>query len=108
MTIVSNVTSQGADVTSSLSGNLSINESSGEIVIRDGSREVVRINKYGFSYFDANTVRRISIGQNAAGMQQIIVDDASGRASILVGQDPRDGSPVLLVGKEGVDVINAS
>ncbi len=108
MTIIDNTTLRGASVTSSLAGNLSINEDSGEIVIRNGQTEVLRLNRDGFAYFDPNGTRRISMGQNENGMQQIIVDDAGGRASILIGQDPVDGSPVLLVGKEGVDVIDAS
>lgn len=108
MTIIDNTTVKGAPVTSSLAGNLIINEDSGEIVIRNSGIEVLRLSPDGFSYFDKNGTRRISMGQNADGMQQIIVDDAAGRASILMGQDPKDGKPVLLVGKEGVDVIDAS
>lgn len=108
MTIIDNTTIKGANVTSSLAGNLTINEDSGEIVIRNGRTEVLRLNRNGFAYFDTNGTKRISMGQNENGMQQIIVDDASGRASILIGQDPTDGKPILLVGKEGVDVIDAS
>lgn len=108
MTIIDNTTIKGANVTSSLAGNLTINEDSGEIVIRNGRTEVLRLNRNGFAYFDNNGTKRISMGQNENGMQQIIVDDASGRASILIGQDPTDGKPILLVGKEGVDVIDAS
>lgn len=108
MTIITNATRNGANVTSSLAGNLTINEASGEIVIRNGKTEVLRLSRDGFKYFDRGGVERITVGQDFSGMQQIIVNDAAGHASILIGQDPIDGKPILLVGKEGVDVIDAS
>lgn len=101
--IVTNVTSKGAKVTSSLSGGLSINESSGEITIRNGVNLVVQINKDGFSYYNGNT-KRISMGQDPEGRQQIIVFGADGKAQILIGQDPKDNSPVIAVTETGEDV----
>lgn len=103
--IITNVTSRGANVTSSLAGNLSINEDNGEIVIRQGSKEVVRIDKEGFKYFDSNNIKRISLGQNAQGQQQIIVYGEDGKAQILVGQDPKDSTPVIAVSETGTDVL---
>ena len=103
--IITNVTSRGASVTSSLAGNLSINEANGEIVIRQGTKEVVRIDKEGFKYFDGNSIKRISLGQNAQGQQQIVVYGANGKAQILVGQDPKDGTPVIAVSDSGKDVL---
>lgn len=103
--IITNITSRGDSVTSSLGGNLSINENSGEIIIRDQTREVTRIDKEGFKYFDGNAVKRISIGQNEQGKQQIVMFGADGKAQILAGQDPKDGSPVIAVSEDGKDVL---
>lgn len=103
--IITNLTSRGDSVTSSLAGNLSINEANGEIVVRNQAREVVRIDKEGFKYFDNNSVERISFGQDEKGKQQIIVYGSDGKAQILVGQDPKDGKPVIAVSEDGKDVL---
>ena len=105
MTIITNIRSKGATVSSSLSGGLSINESNGEIVIRDGTEEVLRLDKTGFKYYDNNGTTRITIGKNSSGLQQITVFDSTGKAQILVGQDPKDGSPVVAMVEDGKDVI---
>lgn len=105
MTIITNIRSKGATVSSSLSGGLSINESNGEIVIRDGTEEVLRLDKTGFKYYDSNGTKRITIGKSSSGLQQITVFDSTGKAQILVGQDPKDGSPVVAVAEDGRDVI---
>lgn len=105
MTIITNITSRGANVTSSLAGNLTINEANGEIVIRNNSKEVVRIDKEGFKYYDGSAVKRISMGQDADGRQQIVVYGADGKAQIVVGQDPADNSPVVAVSEAGRDVL---
>ncbi len=106
MAIVETVTSQGAKVTSSLSGGLTINEANGEIVIRNGDVEVVRIDKTGFKYYDKYGTERISFGQDTAGKQQIIVYDDAGTPQILIGQDPKDGSPVIANVVAGANVID--
>jgi len=103
--IIETVTSRGANVDSSLAGGLSINEASGEIVIRNGTKEVVRIDKEGFKYFDTSGHQRISFGQNAEGQQQIVVYSEDGNAEILVGQNPSTGEPVFAIAKPGRDVI---
>lgn len=103
--IVTNITSRGASMTNSLSGSLSINESNGEIVIRSGSTEVLRLDKTGFKYFDNNGITRISMGTNTSGQQQIIIYGADGKAQILVGQDPKNGTPVIAVSDNGKDVL---
>lgn len=106
MSIIESVTSRGANVTSSLAGGLTINEANGEIVIRNGETEVVRIDKEGFKYYDQSGTNRISFGQDASGQQQIIVYDANGTPQILIGQDPKDGSPVIANAEAGGNVIN--
>lgn len=106
MAMVENITSSGAKVTSSLSGGLSINESNGEIVIRNGDTVVVRIDKNGFRYFDAQATERIFFGQSEDGKQQIVVYDENGIPQILIGQDPKDGSPVIANSDVSQNVIN--
>ncbi len=103
--IITNLTSRGDTVTSSLAGNLSINEANGEIVIRNQAKEVVRIDKEGFKYFDSNSVQRIAFGQDSNGNQQIVVYGSDGKPQILIGQDPKDGSPVIAVSENGKDVL---
>lgn len=105
MTIITNIRSKGATVSSSLSGGLSINESNGEIVIRDGTDEVLRLDKTGFKYYDNNGTTRITIGKNSSGLQQITVFDSTGKAQILIGQNPDGGDPVIAVAKRGYDVL---
>lgn len=105
MAIIETVTSNGAKVTSSLAGGLSINEASGELVIRNGETEVVRLDKDGFKYYDSAGTERISFGQSNDGKQQIIVYDASGTPIIVIGQDPKDGSPVIAQ-SDGSNVFN--
>lgn len=106
MAIIETVTDSGATVTSSLAGGLTINEANGEIVIRNGTTEVVRIDKNGFRYYDNNGNERIGFGQSADGKQQIIIFDQNGVPQILIGQDPRDGSPVIANSTPGNNVIN--
>lgn len=103
--IIENLTSMGQNVTSSLSGGLTINEATGEITIRNQSRDVVKIDKTGFRYFDVTGTKRISIGPNEAGQEQIIVFDATGKSIAIMGQDPKDGSPVVAVSEDGTDVL---
>lgn len=105
MAIIEKITSNGAKVTSSLAGGLSINEASGELVIRNGETEVVRLDKDGFQYYDSAGTKRISAGQNADGQQQIVVYDEGGIPVALIGQDPKDGSPVIAQ-TDGSNVFN--
>lgn len=107
MAIIETVTSQGANVTSSLSGALTINEANGEIVIRNGTTEVVRIDKNGFKYYDNSGTQRISFGQNSSGQQQILVYDKNGIPIVLVGQNPKDSTPVVAVAESGTNVLTA-
>lgn len=105
--IIENVTSSGASRLSSLGGGLIINEATGELVIRNNSKEVLRLDKDGFKYYDQEGSKRISVGQNTAGQQQIIVYDATGKAIAIVGQDPKDGTPVIAVSESGEDVLES-
>lgn len=106
MAIIERVTSSGSKVTSSLSGGLTINEGDGEIVIRKGTTEVVRIDSDGFKYYDESGTQRIFFGQNSSGQQQILIYDASGTPQILIGQDPKDGTPVIANSTPGNNVLS--
>lgn len=84
MAIIKQVQHAGSVRTSTLSGNIELNEASGELIIRNGSNILTRINSEGFTYSEANGLRRIRIGLN-----------------------PRDESVGEWVSKPSVDVIEA-
>lgn len=67
MAIVKTVQHSGAGRTSTLSGNIELNEGTGELLIRNGAKVVVRTNSEGFTYAEPTTgLRRIRIGLNPA------------------------------------------
>lgn len=105
MAITKYIENSGNLTTTSSDGKISIDQSAGTITIRDGLVKTVEIDKDGFNYYDQNGVKRISLGQNTGGQQQILVYDASGTPIIVVGQDPKDGSPVVAV-SDGTNVLS--
>lgn len=84
MAIIKQVQHAGAVRTSTLSGNIELNEATGELIIRNGANVLTRINSEGFTYSEANGLRRIRIGLN-----------------------PHDGSVGEWISKPTVDVIEA-
>lgn len=66
MAIVKSVQHSGAGRTSTLSGNIELNEGTGELLIRNGANVLTRVNSEGFTYADATGLRRIRIGLNPA------------------------------------------
>ena len=84
MAIIKQVQHAGSVRTSTLSGNIELNEATGELIIRNGANVLTRINSEGFTYSEANGLRRIRIGLN-----------------------PRDESVGEWVSKPSVDVIEA-
>ncbi len=84
MAIIKQVQHAGSVRTSTLSGNIELNEATGELIIRNGANVLTRINSEGFTYSEANGLRRIRIGLN-----------------------PRDDSVGEWVSKPSVDVIEA-
>lgn len=100
------IENSGNLTTTSSDGRILIDQSAGTITIRDGVVKTVEINKDGFRYYDQNGTERISFGQNSDGQQQILVYDANGTPVVLVGQDPKDGSPVVAVSETGGNVID--
>lgn len=106
MTITRIIENKGDLTTVSSNGRITLNQTTGELIIRNGVKRAVLIDENGFSYYDNNDIKRISIGPNTTGQQQIIVYDASGKAIVVVGQDPKDSSPVIAVSEQGYDVIS--
>lgn len=84
MAIVKQVQYSGSVRTSTLSGNIELNEASGELIIRNGAHVLTRINSEGFTYSDMTGLRRIRTGLN-----------------------PKDGSIGQYISKPTVDVIEA-
>lgn len=66
MAIVKQVQYSGSVRTSTLSGNIELNEASGELIIRNGAHVLTRINSEGFTYSEMGGLRRIRIGLNPA------------------------------------------
>lgn len=64
MAIVKTVQHSGSVRTSTLSGNIELNEASGELIIRNGAHVLTRINSEGFTYSEMGGLRRIRIGLN--------------------------------------------
>lgn len=84
MAIIKQVQHAGSVRTSTLSGNIELNEATGELIIRNGANVLTRINSEGFTYSEANGLRRIRIGLN-----------------------PKDESVGEWISKPSVDVIEA-
>lgn len=105
MSIIKIIENKGDLTTSSSNGKITINQTTGEIAIRKGVHKIVKIDDEGFTYFDQNSVERISMGQDSDGLQQIVVYSATGIPLILVGQDPKDGTPVIAVSDNGANVL---
>lgn len=84
MAIIETTTRSGSKKTSTLSGNIQIDESTGELLVRHGSVVLTRVNSDGFTYTDpVSGVRRVRMGIN-----------------------PADSSVGLYISKPGVDVID--
>lgn len=105
MTITKTIDNKGDASTTSNAGSVIINQTTGTISIRSGVHRYVEINEDGFTYYDENNIKRITLGQNTDGLQQITLFDSSGKAQILVGQNPNGGTPVIAVATPGNDVI---
>lgn len=83
MGIVKSVQHSGSVRTSTLSGNIELNEATGELLIRNGVHILTRVDSQGFTYAQPDGTRRIRIGLN-----------------------PKDNSIGEFVSKPNVDVID--
>lgn len=66
MAIVKQVNHSGSVRTSTLSGNIELNEAKGELVVRNGAHILTRVDSEGFTYAEQDGTRRIRIGLNPA------------------------------------------
>ena len=64
MGIVKQVNHSGSVRTSTLSGNIELNEAKGELLVRNGAHILTRIDSEGFTYAESNGTRRIRMGLN--------------------------------------------
>lgn len=64
MAIIKEVQHSGSVRTSTLSGNIELNEAKGELLIRNGVHILTRVDSEGFTYAEANGTRRIRIELN--------------------------------------------
>lgn len=62
MAIVKKAEYRGNMMTSTLSGNISLNEGTGELVVRNGTTVLTRVNSMGFTYSEISGTRRILLG----------------------------------------------
>ncbi|WP_455677844.1 hypothetical protein [Sharpea azabuensis] len=82
MAIVTNASYSGSKSTQTLSGNIELNEGTGELLIRNGAKILTRINSKGFTYYDTD-----------------------GKARIRLGLDTNEGAVGFWISKEGYDVL---
>lgn len=66
MAIIKQVEHSGSVRTSTLSGNIELNEARGELLVRNGVHVLTRIDSEGFTYAETDGTRRIRIGLNPA------------------------------------------
>lgn len=109
MAIITNVRTRGSATTSSLSGNIVIDEGAGELRFtrKVGNQTVVvnRINITGNHYYDINENERISTGiDETTGYMRMLFKDADGKSRTIIGQNPADGDQVIAVSTTGNDV----
>lgn len=106
MAITKVIENSGNLTTASGNGRITIDQTTGKIIVRDGIAKIVEIDSSGFKYYDQAGTERIGFGVSEDGKQQIIVYDESGTPQILIGQDPKDGSPVIANSTPGRNVIS--
>jgi len=82
MAIVKNVEFQGSKVISTNNGDISINQGTGELVIRKNGVILTRVTSQGFIYSEPDGTRRI-----------------------LIGSHPKDGHIIEAISDPGIDVI---
>ena len=58
-----------------------------------------KIDAKGNHFYDSNGIERISTGLDSTGKMRMIFRNANGVAKIIIGQNPKDGNPVIAVTK---------
>lgn len=64
MAIVKTVQHSGSVRTSTLSGNIELNEGRGELIVRNGAHIITQLDSQGFTYSQADGTRRLRAGLN--------------------------------------------
>ena len=110
MAIITNVKTRGAVKTSTLSGNIVLDEANGELrisrVINGDNVVINKIDVLGSHYYDSNGVKRISTGIDpTTGRIREVFYDSNGKSRILIGQKPTSDDQIIAVAKPDTDVI---
>lgn len=109
MAIITNIKTRGSASTSTLSGNIVIDEGAGELRITKnvgGSVKVInRINDTGNHYYDIDENERISTGiDTTTGYMRMVFKDSNGKSRTIIGQNPADGDQIIASSTSGRDV----
>lgn len=109
MAIITTIKTKGNASTSTLSGNIVIDEGAGELRVTkrvgDDIVTVNVINETGNHYYDINGIERISTGlDDETGYVRQLLKDPTGKGRILLGQDPADGEQIIAETTAGKDV----
>lgn len=83
MGIVKSVQHSGSTRTSTISGNIELNQNTGQFIVRNGVHVLTQLDSDGFTYAQPDGIRRIRIGTN-----------------------PKDGTIGEYISKPNVDVID--
>lgn len=71
----------------------------------DGNgNKIADVDTNGFNFYDNNQVLRATISQSGSGKVRMLVYDETGKAITIMGQDPKDGKPVIAASVSGYDV----
>lgn len=109
MAIITNIKTRGSNNTSTLSGNIIIDENAGELRItkKIGNDIVVvnRIDETGNHYYDIDNNERISTGIDTnTGYMRMLLKDPDGKSRTIIGQNPADGDQIIAQSVAGTDV----
>ena len=109
MAIITNIKTKGSKQTSTLSGNIIIDEGAGELrITKKIGNDIVVINKIditGNHYYDIDGNERISTGiDDTTGYMRQVFIDANGKKRIIIGQNPADGDQIVAVSTANNDV----
>lgn len=102
--IIKNVTTRGGKTTSSLSGDIIIDESNNRLIVRDPAthNRVLEIDKDGVHIYRTDGAVELA----SLSTLGLIYSEISGTRRILVGAHPVDGHIIEAITPPGEDVIN--
>lgn len=122
MAIVKNITSSGGKTSSSLSGDVFIDEANNRIVIRspETHQVLIEIDNEGFTLYGANSAKIVKLDKNGLHLYRtdgtvelmslsrlgMIYSEVNGIRRILLGAHPVDGHIIEAISEDATDVIN--